>query len=152
MSRLASSHLATSKQWTTAHAEQDPVPVLRSLKPFKVDFPQADVDSLFSRLRDARYPNEQILHDDVQSLQTMPTPAWLKKVVNEFWLNDKEFSFKGMQDRLNRFDHYIGEIDWCKLHFVHKRSSRKDAIPIMLIHGWPGSFHEVNAQRRCATI
>lgn len=35
------------------------------------------------------------------------------------------------------------DIDWCtSLHFVHKRSSRRDAIPIILIHGWPGAFYE----------
>ena len=128
-----------------ASAEADPVPSVRSLTPFQVSFPQSSIDSLLTRLRTATYPPE-LLPSDKPDAQTTLKPEWLRKVVEKFWLNEKEFSVQRMCDELNRFDHYIAEIDWCKLHFVHKRSERKDAIPIMLIHGWPGTFHEGRAR------
>jgi pimeloyl-ACP methyl ester carboxylesterase len=31
------------------------------------------------------------------------------------------------------------------LHFVHRRSDRADAIPLLFVHGWPGSFLEVSS-------
>ena len=48
----------------------------------------------------------------------------------------------------SRFDHYtirLGETDDASsdadafsLHFIHAKSERKDAIPLLLLHGWPG--------------
>ena len=43
---------------------------------------------------------------------------------------------------LNRFEHIITEIDGIDIHAVHRRSPDPDALPIVLTHGWPGSFVE----------
>jgi pimeloyl-ACP methyl ester carboxylesterase len=41
-----------------------------------------------------------------------------------------------------RFNHYTASIEGLKVHFVHQKSSAPNAIPLLLIHGWPGSFLE----------
>src|SRR5205807_5266481 len=43
---------------------------------------------------------------------------------------------------LNQFDHFRTTIDGQSIHFIHARSSRPDAFPLLLIHGWPGSVVE----------
>lgn len=43
---------------------------------------------------------------------------------------------------MNRFDHFKVEIEGQIVHFIHERSQHPDAIPLLLLHGWPGSFLE----------
>lgn len=47
-----------------------------------------------------------------------------------------------MQEEINQFPHYTGEFKGVNIHFLHARSESADAIPLLLIHGWPGSFYE----------
>jgi microsomal epoxide hydrolase len=52
------------------------------------------------------------------------------------------FDWRAQERELNRFDHFRTAIDGLDLHFVHERSASADAIPLLLLHGWPGSFIE----------
>lgn len=59
-----------------------------------------------------------------------------------YWLND--FKWKDQEAKLNKFKHYTALIDGIKIHYIHTKPATKarKIIPIMLIHGWPGSFFE----------
>lgn len=46
-------------------------------------------------------------------------------------------------DQFNRFHHYTATIENLKVHFIHEHSGEPGAIPLILIHGWPGSFTEL---------
>ena len=118
-------------------------PSITPPKPFKVEFDKTEVELLKHRLSTARLPNETLLPDGFKGpnglYQLKPDLEWMKKSI-DIWL---KLDIDRLVEKLNRFDHFTTEIDWCKqLHFIHKRSSRSDAIPIILVHGWPGSFHE----------
>jgi microsomal epoxide hydrolase len=52
------------------------------------------------------------------------------------------FDWRAQERRMNDFDHFVTEIDGVDVHFIHQRSSNPDAIPLLLTHGWPGSFVE----------
>jgi pimeloyl-ACP methyl ester carboxylesterase len=54
----------------------------------------------------------------------------------------RSLDWRAVERQLNSVPHYRTRIEDIDLHFIHKRSSRADAIPILLAHGWPGSFHE----------
>ncbi|KAJ5890505.1 uncharacterized protein N7473_006733 [Penicillium subrubescens] len=56
------------------------------------------------------------------------------------WLNS--FDWKREQQDLNKFNHYTAVVEGLKIHFIHERSKAQDAIPLLLVHGWPGSFLE----------
>lgn len=63
------------------------------------------------------------------------------KYLKEQFIN--KWFWKGLEERINKYDNYTiqyeeGE-DLLNVHFVHARSSRSDAIPLMLLHGWPGT-------------
>lgn len=138
-------HFSTmsSSNWTTEKALADPVPEVCSIEPFPIEFSKSELDDLRSRLRNARYADAPLLPEDKENAQTKPSPAWIRTMIEDHWLNEKEFSLERMVQEMNKYPHFVADIDWCRrLHFVHKRSSRKDAIPLMLIHGWPGTFHE----------
>ncbi|MGH2569272.1 MAG: epoxide hydrolase, partial [Bacteroidota bacterium] len=53
-----------------------------------------------------------------------------------------KYDWRKEENRLNQLPHFITEIDGQNIHFVHVKSNEKNAIPLMLIHGWPGSIVE----------
>lgn len=59
---------------------------------------------------------------------------WLKGM-RDAWVND--FDWKAVEKQMNTLPQFIVVIEFLTLHFVHQRSSRPDAILIILFHGWP---------------
>jgi pimeloyl-ACP methyl ester carboxylesterase len=112
-----------------------PEPATATLRPFRAHVPDHVLMDLRRRLADTRWPDQ------------LPGTAWeygadIKKVkeLAEYWQNG--YDWRAQEARINRFDQFITEIDGQQIHFIHERSPRPDAIPLMLIHGWPGSFLE----------
>nr|WP_205855983.1 epoxide hydrolase [Phytoactinopolyspora endophytica] len=106
-----------------------------SITPFRIEIPQADVDDLNRRLEHARWPAE------------VPGAGWsrgvpvdyLKELV-EYWRAGYEW--REHEKRLNELAQFTSTIDGQTIHFLHIRSSRPDALPLLLLHGWPSSFLE----------
>ncbi|ETI29551.1 hypothetical protein G647_02004 [Cladophialophora carrionii CBS 160.54] len=111
------------------------------ISPFKIDIPEHEVDRLKRKLQDTRLPNRPIVPEAGSDYG--PSIDWFQRLYKT-WLH--EFDWFSVQTHLNRHDHFIADIDdetfSLRIHFTHTRSSRDDAIPLILIHGWPGSFHE----------
>ncbi|KAI9217917.1 epocide hydrolase domain-containing protein [Blastocladiella britannica] len=106
-------------------------------KPFTFEPPQAAIDDLRRRIRATRWP------DQIENI------GWdfgverteLKKVAIH-WADS--FDFTAQFARLNAFPNFTTTVsgDSVPLHFIHVRSDRADAKPLLLIHGWPGSVIE----------
>ena len=58
---------------------------------------------------------------------------WLQHLAS-FWAD--EFDWRSWEQRLNAFDHFR----WQGIHFMYKRSAWGRGLPLILTHGWPGSF------------
>lgn len=58
----------------------------------------------------------------------------------EHWLH--RFDWRALEGRINLQPNFIAEIDGLAIHTIHRHSSRADAVPLLLIHGWPSSFLE----------
>jgi len=54
-----------------------------------------------------------------------------------------EFDFGAAVDRINAFPNFLAVIDGLQLHFIHQRNADPAAVPLLLLHGWPGSFVEM---------
>ena len=61
------------------------------------------------------------------------------------------YDWRTTEDRLNELDHLLTTVDGLDIHLVHVRSPRPDATPLVLTHGWPGSFLEFEALVRLLT-
>ena len=103
--------------------------------PFRIDIPQAALDDLRSRLAMTRWP------------QQLPGADWDKGVpvqylngLADYWQHG--YDWRSAEAELNEFPQFITEIDGQRVHFLHIRSAEPDATPLLLIHGWPGSFTE----------
>lgn len=65
----------------------------------------------------------------------------LKDICNH-WITN--YSWKKEEKKLNSFNHYSAEVDDLKIHFVYEKGKSPNAIPLLISHGWPGSFLEFN--------
>lgn len=105
-----------------------------SIRPFRVDIATSAVDDLRSRLRNTRLP-EPLPGDDWDT--GVPT-GYLRGLV-EAWA---DFGWAEYQGQLNEVPQFTTEINGQTIHFVHVRSEAPGAVPLLLTHGWPGSYLE----------
>ena len=109
----------------------DPQPVV----PFKIQVPNAVLSDLKQRLSRARFADE--LPDTGWDYGT--NLAYLKTLV-EYW-RDK-YNWRTQENRLNSFDQFKTTIDGVDIHFIHQRSKNPNAMPLLLLNGWPSSIVE----------
>jgi pimeloyl-ACP methyl ester carboxylesterase len=102
--------------------------------PFRIDVPDDQLVDLRARLRGARWPDDQVSDWS----QGVPT-AQLRELCDH-WAST--YDWRATQKRLNTLPHFRTEIDGIGVHFVHVRSRSPGAVPVLLTHGWPGSFLE----------
>lgn len=68
-----------------------------------------------------------------------PSYGWASGLVHS-WIHD--FDWFQVQKSINEYPHYRTNVEGINIHFLHARAEKNDAIPLLLIHGWPGSFYE----------
>lgn len=106
------------------------------VQPFEAHAPDAELDDLRARLAAARLPERETTSRSWA--QGVPL-ADLADVV-AYWRHG--YDWRAFEARLDRIGQFTTTIDGLGIHFLHRRSSRADAIPLLLTHGWPGSIAE----------
>ncbi len=104
--------------------------------PFTVHVPQAVLDDLRERLAHTRWPDEV----DEAGWDYGTNLAYLKTLV-DYWQH--EFDWRAQEEKINQFAHFRADIDGFGIHFIHERGQGQNPLPIILTHGWPGSFFEM---------
>lgn len=106
-----------------------------TIQKFEVHVPQEEIDFLKAKLKLTRLTPRI---DDA---------GWQWGISSDFaaalrdkWLN--EFDWRTWEARINSFQNFTGDIAGERIHFIHERSSDPSAVPLLLVHGWPGSFME----------
>ena len=103
--------------------------------PFLLDAPEAQLADLRQRLRATRWPEPEPVPDWSQGVPL----AYLRNLC-EYWADG--YDWRPAEARLNALPLFQTEIDGLSIVFAHVRSSRPDALPLILTHGWPGSVVE----------
>jgi len=106
------------------------------LKPFKIDLTR-EIPRLKSLVQNTRLP-AKALYPNVGPEKGIELD-FLSELRNE-WLTT--FDWEAQQAELNQLTQFTAVIEGLTVHFVHEKSNEPDAIPVILLHGWPGSFHE----------
>jgi len=106
-----------------------------NIRPFRIDVPQAELDDLADRLRRTRFPAP--LPGDGWDIG-VPV-AYLRELV-DYWTDG--YDWPTQEAVLNEHPQFTTDIDGQRVHFLHVRSPEPDALPLVLTHGWPGSFVE----------
>ena len=105
----------------------------RAIRPFKAQVPQAALDDLRRRIADTRWPDKE-----TDPSQGVPL-ARLQELVR-YW--GSGYDWRKAEARLNALPQFITNIDGLDIHFIHVRSRHKNALPLIVTHGWPGSVIE----------
>ncbi len=106
-----------------------------AIRPFTVKFPKSEIDDLSARIAATRLPEKEPVADLSQGVQLATMEALVR-----YWRI--EYDFGRVEARLNALPQFITEIDGLDIHFIHVRSPHENALPAILIHGWPGSVIE----------
>jgi microsomal epoxide hydrolase len=103
--------------------------------PFTIDVPDAVLDDLRERLARARLP------------QPMPGLTWEQGIdfdvlvaLLDHWRT--KYDWRAHEARLNTIPQLVTEIEGQRIHLLHARSPHEDALPLLMMHGWPGSVVE----------
>lgn len=104
-------------------------------EPFRIDIPEAVLTDLRERLARVRWPGE------------IPDSGWdyganlayLKELV-EYWRT--QYDWRAQERQMNRWSHFRVTVDGQGLHFIHARGKGPKPLPLIITHGWPGSFYE----------
>jgi len=103
--------------------------------PFEIQVSDAAIEDLQRRLASTRIPDQL-----AQTSWEYGTDSSYLAELLSYWQND--FDWREQESQLNQFDQFKTEIDGLDMHFIHQRSENPDAIPLMVVHGWPGSVAE----------
>ena len=106
-----------------------------AIQPFQIAVTDAVLDDLRMRLRQTRWPEAELVDDWSQGVPL----AWLQDIC-AYWAGG--YDWRTRERRLNRFPQFTTPIDGLDIHFVHVRSPHAHAMPLVITHGWPGSFVE----------
>lgn len=103
--------------------------------PFRISIPQIDLDDLRTRLALTRWPEKETVRDWSQGVPLVKAQALVAE-----WRD--RYDWRAFERRANQFPQFLTQIDGLDIHFIHVKSHEPNALPIILTHGWPGSFSE----------
>ena len=102
--------------------------------PFTVAIPESQLADLKFRLEHTRWPDEPA--DAGWMLGT--NLAYMKRLTDH-WING--YYWRKAEAAINALNNFKVDVDGVELHFVHHPSKKKDATPLLLLHGWPDTFY-----------
>jgi pimeloyl-ACP methyl ester carboxylesterase len=106
------------------------------VRPFHVDIPQEALDDLRRRIDATRWPSKELVQDRSQGVQLDTL-----KALAQYWTAD--YDWRKAEAKLNAVPQFTTQIDGVDIHFIHAKSPRADALPLIMTHGWPGSVIEL---------
>ena len=117
-----------------------------TIRPFAVEFSDADIEELRARITATRFPEREPVEDPtVHPLGDAVPPQGVELATMEalvrYW--GTEYDLRRVEARLNALPQFVTEIDDLDIHFIHVKSRHENALPLILIHGWPGSVVEM---------
>ena len=106
-----------------------------AIRPFRAKIPEADIADMRRRIKATRWPDKEPVDNDSQGAQL----ARLQELVR-YW--GTGYDWRKAEAKLNSYPQFVTKIDGVDIHFIHVRSKQKNALPVIITHGWPGSVFE----------
>lgn len=106
-----------------------------AIRPFHVKVPDEKLVDLKRRILATQWPEQENVNDASQGVQLATMQALAK-----YWAT--KYDWRKVEARLNALPQFISTIDGLDIHFIYVRSKNKNALPVIITHGWPGSIIE----------
>ncbi len=108
---------------------------MTAITPFKINVPEAKLQDLKNRLANTVLASEVA----ADSWAYGPTGAYVRAMLERL---QNGYDWRAQEAAINRHPQFTTTIDGQNIHFIHVKSKEKNATPLLLIHGWPGSIVE----------
>src|SRR3954466_9585172 len=102
------------------------------IRPFSVDVPEEKLTDLRRRIAAMQWPEKETVPDESQGV-----PLATMQELARYWA--KGYNWRKAEAKLNVLPQFVTNIDGLDIHFIHVRSREKNALPLIINHGWPGS-------------
>ena len=106
-----------------------------AIRPFKIKIPEAQLNDLKRRIKETRWPDKETVADDSQGV-----PLATLQELARYWGTD--YDWRKVEAKLNSYPQFMTNIDGVDIHFIQVKSKERNALPIIITHGWPGSIIE----------
>ncbi len=107
-----------------------------AIRPFHIHVPEEALTDLRRRIAATRWPDKETVTDQSQGVQL----TTMQELVR-YWQTD--YDWRKVEAKLNSLPQFVTMIDGLDIHFIHVRSRHKNALPVIITHGWPGSVIEL---------
>jgi pimeloyl-ACP methyl ester carboxylesterase len=106
-----------------------------AIRPFHVKFSDVQLNDMRRRIQETQWPERETVSNQSQGmrLETM-------KALAHYWATD--YDWRRCEAKLNALPQFVTTIDGLDIHFIQVRSKHKNALPVIITHGWPGSIVE----------
>lgn len=111
------------------------LPADTSIRPFHFRASHEALADLRHRISATKWPSQELVGDDTQGVQL----ETMRKLA-QYWSTD--YDWRRVEARLESLPQFVTNIDGVDIHFIHVRSRNRNALPIIVTHGWPGSIVE----------
>lgn len=114
------------------------------VKEYHISIPKSTLERLKQKLALSDFPNPS--PESSSSSWDQGPPLEEIKRLAQYWQNG--YDWRAVEASLNKLPNYIASVNvegfgTFDIHHIHRKSSQTDAIPLLFLHGWPGSFLEV---------
>jgi len=106
-----------------------------AIRPFQVSIPEEALVDLRRRILATQWPEKETVADQSQGV-----PLATMRELARYWATD--YDWRKVESKLKALPQFITNIDGLDIHFIHVRSKEKNALPLIVSHGWPGSIIE----------
>jgi pimeloyl-ACP methyl ester carboxylesterase len=106
-----------------------------TIRPFRVNIPDKDLAELRRRIAATRWPEKETVADQSQGV-----PLSMIRELASYW--GTKYDWRKGEAKLKALPQFVTSIDALDIHFIHVRSQEKNALPLVINHGWPGSVLE----------
>ena len=109
---------------------------LEAIRPYHISVNQEAITDLRNRVKATRWPQQETVTDQSQGVKL----AQIQKLV-KYWGTD--YDWHKAEAKLNALPQFVTNIDGLDIQFIHIKSKHKNALPLIITHGWPGSVFEL---------
>jgi pimeloyl-ACP methyl ester carboxylesterase len=106
-----------------------------AIRPFRFKASDQQLADLKRRIVATQWPEKETVTDKSQGVELATVQA-----LANYWA--KDYDWRKVEAKLNSYPNFITNIDGLDIHFIHVRSKHKNALPVIITHGWPGSIIE----------
>jgi len=109
---------------------------LEAIRPYHIIVNQEAITDLKNRVNATRWPQQETVTDQSQGVKL----AQIQRLV-KYWGTD--YDWHKAEAKLNALPQFVTNIDGLDIQFIHIKSKHKNALPLIITHGWPGSVFEL---------